>query len=138
MPELFADSGYWIAILNPGDQWHQKAMRIMRSIGSRRIVTSELVIAEFLNGMARFGRESRRRSADTASRFYANENLIVIRLQDIPLATAIQRYAARLDQRWSLVDCHSFLIMEQRGITDALAYDRDFEQAGFRALLRDN
>ena len=27
--------------------------------------------------------------------------------------------------------------MEERGITEALAYDRDFEQAGFVALLRD-
>jgi len=26
--------------------------------------------------------------------------------------------------------------MEERGITEALAYDRDFEQAGFTALLR--
>ena len=27
--------------------------------------------------------------------------------------------------------------MEQRGLTEALAYDRDFEQAGFVALLRE-
>ena len=47
-------------------------------------------------------------------------------------------YADRLDQRWSVTDCSSFLIMEERGITDALAYDRDFEQAGFRALLRES
>ena len=40
------------------------------------------------------------------------------------------------DQRWSLTDCSSFLLMEQRGISEALAYDRDFEQAGFIPLLR--
>ena len=45
-------------------------------------------------------------------------------------------YGSRLDQTWSLTDCASFLVMEQRGITDALAHDRDFEQAGFVALLR--
>ena len=27
--------------------------------------------------------------------------------------------------------------MEERTITEALAYDRDFEQAGFTALLRE-
>ncbi len=27
-------------------------------------------------------------------------------------------------------------VMEQQGLTQALAYDRDFEQAGFVALLR--
>ena len=33
-------------------------------------------------------------------------------------------------------DSASFLVMEERNITEALAYDRDFEQAGFVALLR--
>ena len=28
--------------------------------------------------------------------------------------------------------------MEERGIGEALAHDRDFEQAGFSALLRDD
>ena len=50
----------------------------------------------------------------------------------------MERYASRSDQSWSLTDCASFLVMEERNITDALAYDRDFEQAGFRALLREN
>ena len=52
------------------------------------------------------------------------------------LIDAVSFYAARLDQRWSLIDCANFLVMEERGITEALAYDRDFEQAGFTALLR--
>ena len=40
----------------------------------------------------------------------------------------------------SSLDCASFLVlvMEERNITEALAYDRDFEQAGFVALLREN
>ncbi len=29
-------------------------------------------------------------------------------------------------------------VMEERNITAALAYDRDFEQAGFVALLRES
>ncbi len=88
--------------------------------------------------MARHGPRSRREGADTAQKLYVNPDITVVLLQDFPLANAIERYASRLDQRWSVVDCHSFLIMEERGITDALAYDRDFEQAGFRALLRED
>ena len=45
-------------------------------------------------------------------------------------------YGSRLDQTWSVVDCASFVVMKERGITDALAYDDDFKQAGFVALLR--
>ena len=49
---------------------------------------------------------------------------------------AVERYTERPDQAWSLTDCASFIVMEERGITEALAHDRDFEQAGFTSLLR--
>ncbi len=35
---------------------------------------------------------------------------------------ALDRFAERSDQTWSLTDCASFLVMEGRGITEALAY----------------
>lgn len=45
-------------------------------------------------------------------------------------------YARRPDQSWSLTDCTSFAVMAQRGLTDVLAGDRHFEQAGFVAPMR--
>src|SRR5438477_6244053 len=47
----------------------------------------------------------------------------------------VERYAERPDKEWSLTDCISFRVMEERGLTDALTGDHDFEQAGFVALL---
>jgi uncharacterized protein len=41
-----------------------------------------------------------------------------------------------MDKSWSLTDCISFAVMNDRGITRAMAYDHHFEQAGFEALLR--
>jgi len=46
------------------------------------------------------------------------------------------RYFDRPDKDWSLTDCISFVVMEERGLSDALTADHHFEQAGFRALLR--
>jgi hypothetical protein len=48
----------------------------------------------------------------------------------------LQLHAGRSDKEWSLTDCISFLIMEQRGLKRALTHDHHFEQAGFIALLR--
>ena len=45
-------------------------------------------------------------------------------------------YRQMLDKEWSLTDCASFALMKERGIAEALAHDRHFEQAGFVALLR--
>lgn len=42
---------------------------------------------------------------------------------------------AQLDKTYSLCDAVSFVLMQDRGITDALTTDRHFEQAGFRRLL---
>lgn len=50
--------------------------------------------------------------------------------------TGLQLHAERRDKEWSLTDCISFVVMDQRGITQALIYDHHFEQAGFEALLR--
>ena len=55
---------------------------------------------------------------------------------DAQFQAAVEHYADGPDQTWSLTDCASFLVMEERSISEALAYDRDFEQAGFTALLR--
>jgi uncharacterized protein len=48
----------------------------------------------------------------------------------------IRLHAERADKEWSLTDCISFIVMRERGIAQALAYDHHFEQAGFQALLR--
>ena len=66
-----------------------------------------------------------------------NPNVEIVAQTDMQFRAAVERYASRGDQRWSLTDCASFLVMEERDITEALAYDRDFEQAGFIALLRE-
>ena len=47
-------------------------------------------------------------------------------------------YSSRNDKDWSLTDCISFVVMKQQRLTDALAIDKDFGQAGFRPLLRDS
>jgi predicted nucleic acid-binding protein len=41
----------------------------------------------------------------------------------------------QIDKTYSLCDAVSFILMQQRGITDALTTDRHFDQAGFRRLL---
>jgi predicted nucleic acid-binding protein len=51
-------------------------------------------------------------------------------------ARGFELYRTRTDKDWGLTDCISFVVMEERGIREALAYDQHFIQAGFRALLR--
>jgi predicted nucleic acid-binding protein len=44
-------------------------------------------------------------------------------------------HVKRRDKEWSLTDCTSFVVMEQRDIREALTSDHHFEQAGFHLLM---
>ena len=137
MATVFADTGYWIALWNPRDALHQIATALSESLGESDVVTTQLVLVEVLDSVA--GEPEFRRSfvAERVQELEATSYVEVIPLTANQFRDALERYIARPDQRWSLTDCASFLTMEQRGITDALAHDRDFKQAGFAALLRE-
>ncbi len=47
------------------------------------------------------------------------------------LGRALDLLRGRPDKRYSLTDCVSFVVMRERGIATAFAFDRHFEQEGF-------
>jgi predicted nucleic acid-binding protein len=77
----------------------------------------------------------RNATCDLVQQIRSNPNADVIPMTSGAFRQAMERYRARGDKTWSLTDCTSFLIMEEKGITEALSADDDFVQAGFRALL---
>ena len=99
-------------------------------------MTTQMVLAEALKFMAGLGEPRRRFAAELVQRLQTDTNLEVVSQSDSQFRAALDQYASRSDQTWSLTDCASFMVMEERGLSEALAYDRDFEQAGFIALLR--
>jgi uncharacterized protein len=60
----------------------------------------------------------------------------VVAQTSIQFREALELFASRADKEWSLTDCASFNLMRERGVSEALAHDHHFEQAGFVALLR--
>ena len=50
----------------------------------------------------------------------------------------MQLYGTRHDKNWSLTDCFSFVVMEQRRLVQALATDHHFRQAGFERRFLTN
>jgi predicted nucleic acid-binding protein len=62
MNAVFADAGYWIALFNPRDQLHDKAVVAAQATQERPIVTSQMVLTEFLNHYASVGEPFRQRA----------------------------------------------------------------------------
>ena len=129
-------SGYWIALWNPKDALHDRAIGIADQLGTCAVVTTQMVLTEALDAMAGMGEFRRKVAAQMVQELEDNSDVEIVRQTDSQFKAAVERYASRSDQRWGLTDCASFLVMEEYTLTEALAYDQDFEQAGFVALLR--
>ncbi len=133
MSVVFADTFYFIALSNPSDGHHAAAVRAAESLKSR-LLTTHYVLIEVADALS-----APRFRADVAGflRQLAIDPGTEIIGPNIPLyERGLELYAQRLDKAWSLTDCTSFVVMTERGLTEALTGDAHFEQAGFRALLR--
>ena len=137
MKKVFADTGYWIALLNPDDDLHQKARQISVTLSSTIIVTSEMVFTELLNAFSSKGISYRQKAVKFIQHAFTNPEIEVILQTDAIFHNALELYGQRLDHAWSHTDCTSFQIMQKQNILEAIAYDKHFEQAGFIALLRE-
>jgi uncharacterized protein len=133
MKRIFADTSYWLALVNPRDQLSQRARDLTEKLDSVQIVTSEMVFSELLNGVSE-DRYLRSMAAEVVEDFRKNRTVVVQTAKQFD--AALRRYKRSDDKQWSLTDCASFLIMEELGIEDALTHDLHFVQAGFKALLR--
>jgi uncharacterized protein len=135
MERVFADSSYWIALLSPRDELHSRASLLSRDLAPHQIVTSEMVLTEFLNSFSDYGPHLRQASATAVESLRRSQVLVFPQTTQL-FANALHRYSTMSDKSWSLTDCASFLIMEEEHLMHALTHDRHFGQAGFQTLLR--
>ena len=59
----------------------------------------------------------------------------LVRVSEPLFDRALDLYTRRSDKDWGLIDCASFVVMDDKGISQAFTNDRHFEQAGFTNLL---
>lgn len=137
MRTVFADTVYWIALINPRDSLRTKAEEISNLYSPLKIVTSEMVLTEVLNSFSKGGASIRRTTLTVVKKLYSESTISIVPQTSSQFEEALSLYAQREDKAWSLTDCASFQIMWKEGIAEVLTHDRHFEQAGFKALLRD-
>ena len=135
MKKVFADSNYWIALINPKDQWRKQAVEISQSLHSTLLVTTCEVLVEVLNFFAERGNEARSMAVINVQEILINRNIEVPPPSHHVFVEGVELYRARLDKGYSLTDCISMNIMRERDITDVLTKDHHFSQEGFHLLL---
>jgi predicted nucleic acid-binding protein len=132
--KVFGDAVHFVALLSTGDRWHAHAIAINRQPPGP-LVTTEWALTEVGDAFSQPGaRQKFTRFLDLLRKQPDVE--IVSSTSDL-FRRGTDLFSARPDKEWSLTDCISFVVMNGRGITDALTSDHHFEQAGFQILLRD-
>jgi predicted nucleic acid-binding protein len=136
VPEVFADTFYWIALLNPADKWHQDAKTISQARPEYSLLTTEAVLVEMLNYFSASGEGMRRAAAELCDQTMTHANTLVLPQTREVFVRGVDLYKARPDKGYSLTDCVSMVEMRVRNIVDVLTHDRHFTQEGFNLLLR--
>ncbi|MBI4566872.1 MAG: type II toxin-antitoxin system VapC family toxin [Planctomycetes bacterium] len=132
MKGLFADTSFFIALVNPRDELHGVAREIARA-WKQGVVTTDFVLLEAANWLSRTG--DRLLFVDLYGRLRIDSRTTIIPADRPLFVRGCAVYGDRGDKNWSLTDCISFIVMEELGLSRALTADRHFEQAGFEALL---
>jgi uncharacterized protein len=135
--ELFVDTGAWVALQDPTDQWHGEASAALKAVLARShlLVTTNLVVGETYTFLRRTaGHEAAFRFIATLER---SPRLTLVHVDEELERQAFALLRRYRDQAFSFVDGASFVVMRERRIRRALAFDSHFAAAGFVRVPQD-
>lgn len=132
---VFADTQYWIAVVRPNDPWKEAAERAKSALGPVRVLTTDEVLAEFLNALSRGGEHLRRQAAKMVRAILDNPNVKVLPQTRDSFLRGVAFYEQRADKEYSLTDCISMNAMKSESVTKILTNDRHFLQEAFEVLI---
>lgn len=130
---VFIDTGYILALLNSGDEHHGGAAMAAQQV-KPPFITTEAILTEIGNALSRA--RWRALGYATIQDLRSDPNIEVVSIVPALFDRALALYGERLDKEWGLTDCISFVVMQDRKLTQAMTTDRHFSQAGFVNLLQ--
>lgn len=131
LQQIFADTFYWIALVDPRDAFHAQVAAFSSTIGLVHVVTTDEVFAEVLAFLSRSGAIWRSKAATMVHQMRNDFDVTVLPQTRSDFDAALALYESRLDKSYSLTECRSMLAMRGQGISEALTNDHHFTQEGF-------
>jgi hypothetical protein len=140
MPEtVFWDTAAFVALGNQDDSLHAAAIAVSQRLGRERafILTTDAVLTEVANTFSKTAwRPMARRAIEAIEQSSQIGVAQVIHVDGALWQRGWELFLKRPDKDWSLTDCTSCVVMQERKLTRAFTSDRHFEQAGFICLIR--
>ena len=135
MREVFVDSVFWIALLNPQDDLHSQAQNLVEELNDTQLITTQEVMIEVLNYFSNRGPSLRTSAVGFVQSLELKSNLLILEQSEKSYHAGIALYAERSDKAYSATDCISMSVTKERTIRDVLTTDQHFQQEGLTLLL---
>ena len=136
MAELtFLDTAGLVGRFSPGDDLHRSAVPAWNRLKAQRtpLLTTSLVLIEVGDFLSRIAdRSAALQIHDVLTR---SPQVEIVQVTPEHERAAWELFERRPDEEWSLTDCVSFVVMQERNCRVAFTADRHFAQAGFAPLL---
>jgi len=132
MSQVFLDTSAALALLNPRDEHHDRACRAFHALRAREaiLITTSYVLAEtYALLLRRMGIDALREFRDGFAPLCQ-----VVWVDEAIHEAGLDLILERRHRSLSLVDAISFVVMRQRRVDEAFAFDTDFDAEGFRVL----
>ena len=129
--KVFLDTSFIVALINERDQYHQAAQALSYELEQTLLITTDAVLLEIGNGLARAYRQEAIQIIDLLRN---TKNVEVMAIDNQLFDDGFAVYEKFNDKQWGLVDCLSFAVMWELGVAEVLTFDDDFRQAGFVVL----
>lgn len=130
---MLLDTSGLLCYLHFDEPKHKEAVQLLDNYDDK-LLTHNYVLAELvaLTIARRFPRSP---VLDFLSDLLNNPDIETVWVNENLHKQAMKLLLDRPDKTYSLCDAISFVLMKQRGITQALTTDRHFQQEGFTQLL---
>ena len=135
-PKVFLDTAYTISLSSEQDDLHELALQIADDLEEEHtsIITTQAIMLEIGNALSK--KRFRHAAVTLLQALGSDPSVEVVPFSQELYDKAFDLFRKRPDKDWGLIDCVSFIVMQERGITQALTTDDHYRQAGFQALMR--
>lgn len=129
---MLLDTSGLLCLHHQSEPSHKQAYNLYKNTNIRLV--HNYILAEYV-ALANARRFPRLAALTFIADLLENPDIETVWVVELLHREAVSLLIARQDKSYSLCDAVSFILMHQRGITEALTTDRHFEQEGFRRLL---
>ncbi len=125
---IFVDTSFVLALINERDRYQDQAEHLSHKLENSLLLITDAVLLEIGNAMAKHFREQ---AIAIIKVLRSAKRVKVTEIDERLFEAGLEVYEKCVDKTWGLVDCISFVVMQENGLTEVLTFDGDFTQAGF-------